>query len=311
MSAFRSITAQDLARLLPFKELVEALRAQYQSGCTVPPRHHHTVDQGSEPESTLLLMPAWDDEWLGIKNVTVTPGNGARDLPTVSATYLLYRKQTGELAAIIDGAELTARRTAANSALAADLLAHPDAKRMLMVGTGKLGSNLPLAHASVRPLERIDVWGRRHERAVRLASELQAAGLNAYPVESLETACREADIISCATLAKDALIKGEWLKPGSHLDLVGAFRPDMREADAQAVAGAWLAVDHRAGVLAEAGDVLCAISEGAITQDHIEADLPQLCQGTVQRPNDQEQRTAFKSVGMALQDLCAAKMALR
>lgn len=309
MSPYPYFSAEELSDRLPFAELIEALRAQYRQGCTVPPRHHHTIGQSGEPDSTLLVMPAWDDEWLGLKSVTITPGNGDRGMPALLGTYLLYRKQTGQIVAIMDGAELTARRTAANSALAADYLAQRSASRMLMVGTGKLASYLPLAHAKVRNLERIDIWGRRPEEAIRLSKELSAQGLNARPVEDLEAACREADIVSCATLSREALVKGKWLKHAAHLDLVGAFRPEMREVDAQAIAQGWLVTDNVDSLFIESGDVMSAVKEGVIGTDCLKASLTELCRGEKQTPQDQ--RTIFKSLGWALQDLCAAKLAAR
>lgn len=303
------LSAEDLRGRLPFAGLIEALREQYRVGCTVPERHHHTIEQGDEPSSTLLVMPAWDEEWLGLKSVTITPGNGGRGLPALMGTYLLSRKRTGEVVAVMDGAELTARRTAANSALAADYLCPRRPLRMVMVGTGTLAGLLPLAHGCVRELEVVEVWGRRFGEAERLAKELSAIGLDARAVRDLEEAVRGADLVSCATLSTSALVKGDWLKEGAHLDLVGAFRPHMREVDGLAMGQGFLVVDNRPGVLSEAGDYLFARSEGFVDAGDIRGDLAGVVRGEVEVPGGG--RTVFKSVGLALQDLCAAKMAVR
>ena len=213
---------------------------------------------------------------------------------------------TGELLAIIDGGELTARRTAAASALAASHLARRDASVMLMTGTGRLSANMIEAHKAVSPLTKVYVWGRDQAKATATARHASALGLEAIATDNLEAAAREADIISCATLSTEPLIRGEWLKPGAHVDLVGAFKPTMRETDDECVIRATRFVDTRAGALAEGGDLVQPIRAGLISADSITADLAELARGNHPgRANDQE-ITLFKSVGASLEDLAGA-----
>ena len=219
--------ATETRRRLPWGSLIEALRQGFRAGCTMPVRHHHAIPVPGQPQASLLLMPAWREGGrIGVKLASVFPGNASRGLASVVATYVLSDATDGHVIAILDGDALTVRRTAAASALAADYLARSDAASLLMVGTGNLAPNLIAAHASVRPIRRIAIWGRSPGKAEALARAVALDGIDVRAVEDLAAAAREADIISCATLATDPLIEGTWLKPGAHLDLVGGFRPD-------------------------------------------------------------------------------------
>lgn len=303
---------QDATRdALEWRPLIEALRTMFRDGCESPVRHHHDFRIPGEADGTLLLMPAWvPGRYLGTKLATVVPGNGARDLPAVMASYLLNDARTGEMVAMIDGGELTARRTAAASALAADYLAREDARHLLVVGTGRLSRNLAAAHASVRPLSRVVVWGRDAEKARAVAEEIAGElDILAQPASNLEEAVRDADIVSCATLSEAPLVQGAWLKPGSHLDLVGAFKPTMRESDDEAVARARVFVDTREGAMKEGGDIVQALASGALAEDGIEADLFDLTRGTHAVLRQADDITLFKSVGAALEDLAGAILA--
>ena len=256
-------------------------------------------------------MPAWvDREVLGVKAVTYYPSNAGTDLPTISAGYLLFDGQTGQLSAVLDGDELTLRRTAAVSALAADRLARPDARRLLVAGTGKLAPNLALAHAAVRDFDAVEVWGRSPQRAAATAQQLVEHGLPAQPADSLDEAVGRADLISCATGATSPLVRGALVRPGTHIDLVGAFRADMREADDEAVRRATLFVDTLDGALG-AGDLAQPLDAGVISAGDIAADLASLAAvGHPGRTSDSE-ITLFKSVGFALSDLAAARLVHR
>lgn len=322
MTAPVALSAAELESRLTFPALVEALREGFRRGIIVPVRHHHTIQIPSEKEATLLLMPAWDmagagtgdaGEFIGVKIVTVHPGNAARGMPSVQGIYLLLDGRTGELRATLDGTMLTLRRTAAASALAASYLARENSSRLLMVGAGALAPHLIAAHASQRPIERLAIWNHRPERAEALAAALSQTGAEyeVVAVEDLEAAAREADIISCATLSAEPLIRGGWLKPGAHLDLVGAFTPAMRESDDAAATRAAIFVDTRAGALKEAGDIMQPIAAGLIGEAAIRGDLFDLCRGMHPGRRDAEEVTLFKSVGTALEDLVAAAFALR
>lgn len=290
--------------------LIEALRDMFREGCEMPVRHHHQVGVPGEPEGTLLLMPAWQaGGCLGVKIATVFPGNSARGRAAVSASYVLSSATTGETLAMIDGGELTARRTAAASALAASYLARDDASHLLVIGTGRLALNLVEAHASVRPITKVTVWGRDSEKAAKIAAGAASMGFAADVAGDLAQAVAAADIVSCATLSADPLVHGEWLKPGSHLDLIGAFRPDMRESDDEAMERASVFVDTRAGAMKEAGDIVLAMRSGALTHDDILAELSQLCRGEHKGRAAANEITLFKSVGAALEDLAGAILA--
>jgi alanine dehydrogenase len=307
----RVIGPSEVNATLDFTSLVEALRQMFRTGCEAPLRHHHTIkDPAGGPDATLLLMPAWQSGGrIGIKLVTVFPGNAAAGMPSVMGAYLLLDGRTGEPVALLDGPALTARRTAAASALAASYLARPDCERLLMVGTGALAPRLVEAHASVRPIRNVLVWGRDADKASRLAHRLDRKNLKVAATTDLEAAVRGAHVISCATLSHEPLIRGAWLPLGVHLDLVGGFTPERREADDDAVRRARVFVDTREGAGTEAGDIVQPLRAGVIAADDIAGDLFELTRGTRAGRRYHDQITLFKSVGTALEDLAAAQLA--
>ncbi|MTH98335.1 ornithine cyclodeaminase family protein [Roseibium sp. RKSG952] len=298
---------------LPFPALIAALEDMFRTGCDMPVRHHHDIKVPGEPDATLLLMPAWvPGRYSGVKIAHVVPGNADRGLAAVSASYLLSDARTGAALALIDGGELTARRTAAASALAAKYLAREESSELLVAGTGRLASNLIGAHAAVRPIRSVKVWGRSHDKAQGVADRAKAEyGLSVEVADNLEEACATADIISAATLSIDPLIKGAWLKPGTHLDLVGAFRPDMRESDDEAVCRGRVFVDTREGCCKEGGDIVQPLKSGVLTPERILADLYNLTRGSHPGRTAPVEITLFKSVGAALEDLAGAVLAYR
>jgi alanine dehydrogenase len=306
------VSAAELERLLDYPSLVDALAAGFAADWTVPVRHHYSMPMPNEPEQTLLLMPAWEaGQAIGMKLATITPGNGPRGLPAVNAVYLLVDGPTGQPRALIEGATLTVRRTAAASALAARYLARTDASRMLMVGAGALSRPLIEAHCSQRSIKRVQLWARDTKKRDAKVKELAALGLPVEPADDLERSAREADLISCATLSKEPLIRGTWLKSGAHLDLVGAFTPEMRESDDAAVGRASLFCDTRAGALKEGGDLVIPLKAGLITEAAIKADLADLTRGKHKGRMSEDEVTLFKSVGTAIEDFAAARLAMQ
>ena len=309
------LDAVALRQRLPLGPLVQALRAMFIAGCEVPLRHTHTVGKAGK----LLLMPAWQTRpgprrFLGVKAINIFPGNSSLGLPGLHAVYLLFDADTGVPVALMDGSELTARRTAAASALAAHYLARADVKHLVLLGAGRVAKLLPEALRSVRPgLQRVTVWNHRPEGAERLAAALRAGGFDAHASTELgvqlETAVRSACIVSCATLSSTPLVRGEWLAPGTHLDLIGSFTPQMREADGACFAHSRVFVDTEEALL-KAGDILQAAAEGHFNPAHTQATLSELCRE--QHPGRQQggDVTVFKAVGTALEDLAAAEMAL-
>lgn len=305
-----TIDEEGVRRQLEFGPLVDAIREMFTKDCVMPVRHHHTIAVPGEPDATALLMPAWTvGEYLGVKLVNVFPGNAARGIPAVSGVYVLFDGMTGQAVALVDGGELTARRTAAASALAADYLARVDSAHLLVAATGRLAPHQVAAYCAVRPIERVTVWGRNPERAALVVEELAGSGLELAVATDLEVAVAEADIVSCATLASDPIIKGEWLRPGMHLDLIGGFTPKMREADDECVRRATVFCDTRAGATVEAGDLVQPLQSGVLKPDDIAADLYDLCRGRHPGRTSEDEITMHKAAGAALEDLAAALLA--
>jgi alanine dehydrogenase len=306
----QTVSAQQVAERLPYGQLIDALEAAFQFGATVPDRSHLTVDTGGA-DGTLLLMPAWRSGGsLGVKIATVFPDNAAKNLGAVHASYFLMDAMTGVPLAILDGTELTLRRTACASALASRYLSRTDAETLLMIGTGNLAPHLIAAHASERDLKQVLIWGRREVAAQELAASLVLSGLEINVVTDLEAAVPGADIISCATLATDPLVSGAWLRAGQHLDLVGAFTPQMHEADGNALKRSRIFVDTYAGAMAESGEIIDALASRLITREDIIADLASLVRAEVVGRKSNDDITLFKSVGTALEDLAAAELAI-
>jgi ornithine cyclodeaminase len=300
--------AEQVHAALDYKLLAEALRAAFRAGCVAPLRHVHDVTGAGD---RLLLMPAWrPGEDLGVKLVTVFPRNRERGVATVSALYVLLDGASGQPRALIDGEALTLRRTAAASALAAGYLARTDSAVLLVVGTGALAPHLARAHCALRPIARLLLWGRKPERAQALAARLRDEGLPAQAQSDLSAALAQADIVSCATTATEPVLRGSRLHPGMHVDLVGGFTPGMREADDALIARAEIFVDTYAGALAEAGDLVQPLASGVLARERVRAELAELIAGKHPGRRNAEEITLFKSVGTALEDLCAARMVL-
>ncbi len=217
---------------LPWTRMLAALDAALKADVVAPLRAQHAIDVPGLPTASLLLMPAWrTGRRIGVKLVTVFPGNRERNQRAVAAVYALFDAQDGQVLALFDGEELTARRTAGASAYAAARLARTGARHLVMVGAGRLARGLIEAHRFVRPIDRVSLWSRTTAHAETAAAEMADAGLPVRACRDLEAAVRTADIVSCATLATAPIVRGAWLAPGTHLDLVGAFKPHMRETD--------------------------------------------------------------------------------
>ena len=304
----QNLTAHDLIERLPYALLTKQLPKLLQGETTSPQRHVHTVQNDSEPDATLLMMPAWSQGVGGVKIVNVTPGNTRRNLPAVTASYLLFDAVTGEHMALLDGGELTARRTAAVAAIAADRLAIDGAKHLLLIGSGRIASELAFAYRAVREIETVQVFSPTIANAEKLVHALKAGGFHAEICTDLTAGAAKADIIACATLSQEPLIKGEWLRSGQHVALIGGYLKDMREADDATMTLADVWVDTYAA-MSEAGDLTQPIAAGLLHHEMIKGTLSDLCaQGTA--AGREETITLFKSVGDAAQDLAAASLAV-
>jgi len=302
---------ENVASSLQYGILIEALRKAFSSKITTPERVQHTIKNKNGSDATLLLMPAWKiGEHIGIKIVSVFPENTTNNMSAVHANYFLMNANDGKPVAVMDGTELTLRRTACASALAADYLVKKNVDTLLMIGTGNLAPHMIKAHCVVRNYSRILIWGRNEEKAKRLALSLNIKDKEIVAKNDLNEALNVADVISCATLTQKPLIMGDCIKPGQHLDLVGAFTPDMAEADSKAIAMSKIVVDTYEGALSESGELINALKEGRIKKKHILSDLRELVLEEKDIRKDSNDITLFKSVGTALEDLAAAKLVI-
>ncbi|PSH67420.1 MULTISPECIES: ornithine cyclodeaminase family protein [Phyllobacterium] len=308
------ISPAEVDALLSWPDMIAAIEQAFRQGVIQPVRHHHTVERPDGAASTLLLMPAWSDfdalgdsskGYMGVKIVTVSPDNGAVSKPAVMGVYLLLDGKTGEPRALIDGQRLTLWRTAGASALAARYLAREDASKLVVIGAGALSGFLARAHSAVRPIDQISIWNRSLAGAEKVAAELVQEGFNARAVDDKDAAIAAADIITAGTLSTEPLILGKHLKPGTHVDLIGAFTPTMRESDDECVKRARVFVDTKDGAMKEGGDIVQPIKAGVVTTTHVIGDLFDLTRGTVKGRQSAGEITLFKSVGAALEDLAA------
>ncbi len=305
----RYIDGETLDKVLDFPSLADALARWHQ---VAPPQVGRSLlqrDGEGETPDCFLNLPAWyPGAAMGVKVITVLPANPskAHGLPAIQALYPVFDGETGAPKAVIDGTALTYWKTAGDSALATRYLAREDAGALLVVGSGALAPYLARAHCAMRPsITRVMVWNRTAEKAQAMASELAEDGLPASAVTDLEAACRQADIVSCATSATSPLIEGAWLQPGCHLDLVGSFTPEMREADDDAIRRAAGVFMDFAEFASEPGDICIPIESGLLAREDI-IDFYAICQGEHEGRTDDEQITVFKNVGGAHLDLMTA-----
>lgn len=288
-------------------ELIDPLRHAFVAGMNAPARNHYELGSPHSANS-LLVMPGWrQGGHVGVKIVTVFPDNEKRGLSSVNGEYLLISGETGEPLALLDGRALTLLRTAAVSALAADCLAARDAETLLMIGTGVLAPYVIAGQLAVRRFKSVAVWGRTRTKATHLVSRLRDSGPPAHVVSDLETAVREADVICCATMASAPLVAGRWLKERAHLNLIGSFRPSMREADVDCFQNSLVAVDTL-DALEEAGDLIEPLRSETVKRDQIVQLRDLVVPGAATTPSG---KSVFKSVGSALADLSAAEWIYR
>jgi 1-pyrroline-2-carboxylate reductase [NAD(P)H] len=306
----RVIEAADVHGVLEFPGLVEALRTAFAAPAGMPRRMVFRLDESDATHDAFALLPAWNDEVIGVKAFTYLPGNAVAGREILHSKILLFDRPTGRPLDLVDGTSVTYWRTAAVAALAADHLARRDAHRLLVCGTGNLAPYMTLAHAAVRSLTDIAIWGRNRDRAARTVELVQAKrpDLTCRVVDDLEAAARHADIISCATGAHDPIIFGDWVRPGTHTDFFGNHERTGRECDTELVVKARVFVDSRTNVLNEAGEILIPIEEGRIDASAIAGELADLCSGAVRGRRSDNEITLFKSVGTALSDLATAQL---
>jgi ornithine cyclodeaminase/alanine dehydrogenase len=314
----RILGRADLEKLLTPRDVIDALAqafGRHAAGRTsVPPRSVTPVgDAGMLLVMPAASLPASDEHQaggLGVKLVTYYPRNRERGHPTHLASYVLMDHATGEPQALLEASFLTALRTGATSALAARHLARPDSRRVACFGSSVQARQQLRCLAAVFALERVVVLGRDAQRARGFAQAMAVElGVAVEPSHDPRAAVSGADVVTCATTSPTPLFAGADLRPGTHVDAVGAFRPETREVDTETVRRARVVVDAYAAALAEAGDLLIPLAEGAITREHVVAELAELVAGSRRGRERPDQVTLFKSVGFALEDVATATLA--
>jgi ornithine cyclodeaminase/alanine dehydrogenase-like protein (mu-crystallin family) len=304
------IDAKRVHELLDFDGLIAALRTAHMGG--MPKKSDRIIYQEPNPEGQpdiFIILPAWEPgEGILAKMVTSFPNNKERHgLPTVNSIYVFINGQTGAVEAIVDGEAMIFRKTSSDSAFGSSLLSRPDAENFLMVGAGGLAPYLVEAHLTARPgIKRISIWNRTASNAEALVRKLAGQGITAEVVVDLDAAVADADIISSATMASSPHIKGRLLKPGAHIDLVGSFTPEMREADDDVLRRATIFVDHRQ-TTERSGEFLGPFERGIITLDDVKADLFELCQGKAPGRQSDTEITMMKNGGGSHMDYYVAK----
>jgi len=305
---------EQVTALTPWPALIDAIRDAFRCGGASPVRHQHLIPGNDRDDINLLLMPAWNQKGdFGIKLAAVAPSNAALGYPTLHGVYVLFSGATGIPSAILDAGALTARRTAAASALASRYLSREDSEKLLIIGTGRVARQLIAAHCSVRPINEVRIWGRNVTHAKNVADEAgREIGVRCVCVPDVETGASGADIISSATPSEEPLLLGDWVGPGTHVDLVGAYKPAMCEADTELIGKAGqVFIDTVEGAKDEAGDLIQAVQAGKFSFDEVAGDMYQMSSGDVSLRKNANEITLFKSVGSALQDLAAAQLCVQ
>ena len=302
----RHVDAQAIAANLPVADLIKALKDAAGMSITAPPRQIVQIN----PTSKLLMMPAFAyRSRMGVKVISVFDDNKEKPFETIQGLYCLFDSDTGTPLATLDGAELTARRTAATSALAASLLADENANEVAIAGAGKLLPYFIEAYTAIRPKASFRLWARDIEGLKRREENLARVTSSQIAIfETFEGAVAGAQIISTISSAREPILRGAWLRPGAHIDLVGAHTPEMAEADPECFKHAKVFVDSKEAALEEAGDLMAAIAGNAMGENDICGDLFDLCSGRAAFARGPDDITLFKSVGHAFEDLVAATL---
>ncbi len=303
----RILTTEHVQAAMQFPLLLDALYAAFSQKFTMPPRTVFLLDEQHQQKDAFALLPAWNDEFIGVKAFTYFP----EPQPNYQRLYskiMLFDRVHGEPLALIDGTSVTMWRTAGISALASRLLSRDTAQNLLIIGTGNLASYLIHAHICARPLKRIMVWGRSGDKSAAIVEDMRKnySAIQFEVVTSIETACVDADIVVCATGSEEPLVEGAWIKPGTHTDFIGNHHATKRECDTALVVKAKVYVDSKANCFKEAGEILVPIAEGACNESHVIGELADICTGVVPKRINDNEITLFKSVGMALGDLVGA-----
>ncbi|GIU18416.1 ornithine cyclodeaminase [Shewanella colwelliana] len=307
-----TIHAKDVNAALDFSSLIDALQEAFAKPAGMPQRQVFPLDQNGMHSDAFAVLPAWNDKTIAVKAFTYFPDNPKKS-PQLASLYskiLIFNRLTGEPQALVDGTSVTYWRTAAVSALGAKYLARENAQHLLVFGTGNLATYMALAHSTVRPITTITVWGRDPNKAQNTVNAIKKVRpeLEINVCDNIEQCVRSADIISCATGSPTPLFPAEWVKSGTHVDLIGNHNHDRRECDTALITDNEVYVDSKLNVFAEAGELLIPVDEGVYSLDRVKGELSQLCSGTVHGRQTDSQITVFKTVGTALADLVGAQL---
>lgn len=297
---------EQIQSLFSYEEFIPFLKEYFTKEISSPQRPHYPIANDTGDPDTLLLMPAWQvDEYIGVKLVTVFKENAQKGLNTINGLYILFDGKTGIPLCTYDAASITTKRTAATSALASSFLARPDSQTYTILGTGNLCLEMIRAHQAVLPIQKAFIWGRDLDKAKTKSEQLNDKKIDVTATTDKAMALLESDVVSAATFSKVPIVLGKHINPGTHIDLVGSYLPDYREADDELVSKSSIFIDTEAAIK-ESGDLIIPISNGVINRSAIQGTLIELCDGSDPGRIGAEEITYFKSVGYALEDLAIA-----
>ncbi|MCF2857071.1 ornithine cyclodeaminase family protein [Pseudoalteromonas sp. SMS1] len=304
------INRAQVKQALSFDKLIPALQQGFAGNAGMPMRQVFELDDNPSNYDAFAVLPAWNDEVIGVKAFTYFPENYRQEKASLYSKIMLFSRASGEPLALVDGTEVTLWRTAAVSALAASYLAKPNAKHLVFFGSGNLAPFMIAAHLKVRDYEKVTLVARNRDKAHTLISLMTAQFPNVIfeHQSACEALIRRADVISCATGSHTPLFDGNWLSQGVHIDLIGNHHKQYRECDTRTVTKSSVYVDSRANVLNEAGELLIPIAEKVFRADLVKAELTELAKSNRSQRNSGNEITLFKSVGTALSDLVTAKL---
>ena len=302
------LTAEDVHAALSYPAMIDALQEAYSGSFNMPPRQVFLLDDQPENHDAFAVLPSWNDELVAVKSFTYFPDNPKPKYASLYSKIMLFDRKHGEPLALVDGTSVTFWRTAGISGLASRLLSRENSKTLLLLGTGNLAPYIIRAQLSVRPIDRVIVWGRTLGNAQAVVEQLakENDAVRFEVANDLQAACGEADIIVSATGSHEPLVFGDWVRPGTHTNFIGNHHATKRECDTALVAKSKVYADSYVNCFKEAGEVLVPINEGAISKDHVVGELTQMCSGAVSLRESGDEITLFKSIGMALSDLVGA-----
>ena len=302
------LTAEDVHAALSYPAMIDALQEAYSGSFNMPPRQVFLLDDQPDNYDAFAVLPSWNDELVAVKSFTYFPDNPKPKYASLYSKIMLYDRKHGQPLALVDGTSVTFWRTAGISGLASRLLSREDSKTLLLLGTGNLAPYIIRAQLSVRPIDRVMVWGRTLANAQAVVEQLakENDAVRFEVADDLQAACGEADIIVSATGSHEPLVLGDWVRPGTHTDFIGNHHATKRECDTALVAKSKVYADSYVNCFKEAGEVLVPIDEGAISKDHVVGELMQMCSGAVALRESEDEITLFKSIGLALSDLVGA-----